>query len=221
MSGPAANPQHEPTMEEILASIRKIISEDQPEAKPASPPAPQPVPLRAVAAQPAPAPAPVPAAAPAPQPSAELDVLELTEEVHDDAPVMPAATPAPAVENDVVFETIEAPPKEDLSPKDADNDDFISSSTRSLVTRAFATMDKAPVEYKAPPAGTLDWLFVQAVQSAFQPTLKDWVDGHNSEIMNSLKPLIRAWMDEHLPPLIEAAVTKEITRAAAARIRGR
>jgi hypothetical protein len=27
-----SNPQHEPTMEEILASIRKIISEDTPEA---------------------------------------------------------------------------------------------------------------------------------------------------------------------------------------------
>jgi cell pole-organizing protein PopZ len=27
-----SNPQHEPTMEEILASIRKIISEDGPEA---------------------------------------------------------------------------------------------------------------------------------------------------------------------------------------------
>ena len=26
-----SNPQHEPTMEEILASIRKIISEDAPE----------------------------------------------------------------------------------------------------------------------------------------------------------------------------------------------
>jgi len=31
-----SNPQHEPTMEEILASIRKIISEDAPEAPAAS-----------------------------------------------------------------------------------------------------------------------------------------------------------------------------------------
>src|SRR6266478_6029897 len=33
MSSSAANPQHEPTMEEILASIRKIISEDSSEAE--------------------------------------------------------------------------------------------------------------------------------------------------------------------------------------------
>jgi uncharacterized protein len=58
----SANPQHEPTMEEILASIRKIISEDQPEAaKPA--PAPQPVPVQAAGVAPS---------------DADVDVLELT-----------------------------------------------------------------------------------------------------------------------------------------------
>ncbi len=31
-----SSPQHEPTMEEILASIRKIISEDNPEPAPAA-----------------------------------------------------------------------------------------------------------------------------------------------------------------------------------------
>ena len=32
-----SSPQHEPTMEEILASIRKIISEDSPAEAPAAP----------------------------------------------------------------------------------------------------------------------------------------------------------------------------------------
>ena len=48
-----SSPQHEPTMEEILASIRKIISEDSTEAPP--PPAPAPM-------------------APAPAMTAEVDV---------------------------------------------------------------------------------------------------------------------------------------------------
>ena len=65
-----SNPQHEPTMEEILASIRKIISEDTPEN-----PAPE-------------APAPTLAAVP------QDDVLELTQEV-DAAPIVP---PAPAAD---------------------------------------------------------------------------------------------------------------------------
>jgi len=61
-----SNPQHEPTMEEILASIRKIISEDTPEA---AAPAPEAAPA-----------APAVPAAPAPLPVHD-DVLELTQEV--------------------------------------------------------------------------------------------------------------------------------------------
>ena len=63
MASPSS-PQHEPTMEEILASIRKIISEDSPEAQPASQPA-----VQSLA-------------------EAEPEVLELTQEVHEE--------PAPA-----------------------------------------------------------------------------------------------------------------------------
>ena len=70
----SANPQHEPTMEEILASIRKIISEDQTEgAKPAE----EPTPVRAAAAE--------------AQPHVESDVLELTEEVQEEVIEAPAA----------------------------------------------------------------------------------------------------------------------------------
>ena len=221
MSSSAANPQHEPTMEEILASIRKIISEDQPEgAKPA--PAPQPTPLRAVVPEPALAPL---AAVAAPAASADLDVLDLTEEVPEEA--SPALAASPPIHEDIAFESVEDDPDSEPAPEPfaaepeptAEDNDLISKSTRSLVSRAFATMDKGPVRYTPPPAGALDSIFVQAVQSAFQPTLKDWVDGHNAEILESLKPLIRAWMDEHLPPLIEAAVAKEIGRAASARKR--
>ena len=206
MSSPAANPQHEPTMEEILASIRKIISEDQPEgAKPAA----EPVPLRPVANEPAPVAA------------AEADVLELTEEVKDEeaAPAEPEAAPAPEpiAEDDVAFENVEPA----AEPAPAEADDLISDSTRSAVSRAFANIDKGPAEYVPPGNGAIEAIFVQAVQSAFQPTLQSWVDGHNAEIMDAMKPLIRAWMDEHLPPLIEAALTKEIGRAAGERGRKR
>ena len=115
--------------------------------------------------------------------------------------------------------SIQAGPRERQDEPSPEDDDLISSSTRSLVSRAFATMDKGPVKYAPPATGSLDAIFVQAVQGAFQPTLKDWVDGHKAEILESLKPLIRAWMDEHLPPLIEAAVAKEIGRAASTRKR--
>jgi cell pole-organizing protein PopZ len=212
-SSPAANPQHEPTMEEILASIRKIISEDQPDAaKPAAPAQPA---LRAVPSEPKPAQAP----AAAPQPAPEMDVLDLTEELPEEQTAEPAdAAPAPA--DDIAFETVE-PETPQSSLLHADPDDFISDSARSAVVRAFSGIDNTPVG-RAPlqhGGGAIEAIFIQAVQGSFQPTLQNWVDEHRAEIMEAMKPLIRSWMDEHLPALIEAAVIKEIGRAAGTRKR--
>ena len=200
----SANPQHEPTMEEILASIRKIISEDQTE--PAKP-APQPsLVVRAVAV----------AAVEEPASGAEVDVLELTQEVREEEPDMPASEPEPLLENDIAFENVEAEPKA-KSPMD----DLISDATRSAMGRAFAHLDRGGLEPSAPAGGSLDALFLRAIQDAFTPTLQEWVDSHHAEILDQLKPLIRDWMDDNLPSLIETAVTKEISHAAAARPRRR
>jgi cell pole-organizing protein PopZ len=200
----SANPQHEPTMEEILASIRKIISEDQPEgAKPAA----EPTPVRAAAAE--------------AQPHAETDVLDLTEEVHEEEEIAETrvAHVPPPIEDDIAFENNVAEPK--AAPV-MDTDDLISDSARSAVSRAFAKLDvEAPKPAPPSSGGTLDGLFTRAVQDAFSPTLQDWVDSHHAQIMDSLKPVIRDWMDANLPGLIEAAVTKEISRAAADRPRRR
>ena len=199
----SANPQHEPTMEEILASIRKIISEDQPDgAKPAA----EPTPVRAAAAE--------------AQPHVETDVLELTEEVPEEEVIEEqVADLQPPIDNDIAFENIEAEPKAQPA---MDTDDLISDSARSAVGRAFAKLDvEAPRQPPPAPGGTLDGLFTKAVQDAFSPTLQEWVDSHHAEIMDSLKPVIRDWMDANLPNLIETAVTREISRAAAERPRRR
>jgi cell pole-organizing protein PopZ len=199
----SANPQHEPTMEEILASIRKIISEDQTDGVK---PAPEPTEVRAAAAE--------------SQPH-ESDVLELTEEVPEEEVFeTPAAEVQVPIENDIAFENIQAEPKAEPA---MDTDDLISDSAHSAVVRAFGKLE---VEASRPPppspsGGTLDGLFTKAVQEAFSPTLQEWVDNHHAQIMDSLKPVIRDWMDANLPNLIEAAVTKEISRAAAERSRRR
>ena len=198
----SANPQHEPTMEEILASIRKIISEDQTEAKPAE----DSIPVRAAA-----------------QPLLESDVLELTEEVPEELIEIPAAAEVTSpIEDDIAFENIESEPQAEPKAEPAmDTDDLISDTARSAVGRAFAKLDVQEPKQSSAPAGTLDALFTKAVQDAFVPTLQEWVDSHHAEILDSLKPVIRDWMDAHLPQLIEAAVTKEISRAAAERPRRR
>src|SRR5260370_10163268 len=92
----AKGQQHEPSMEEILASIRRIIAEDGDTAAPAAAPA-----AEADGVAPAPAPAPPPVAAPAPKlttapapaapapakPAPVDDILELTEVVESDGSV--------------------------------------------------------------------------------------------------------------------------------------
>ena len=94
------------------------------------------------------------------------------------------------------------------------DDDLVSDNTRHAMGRAFANMNGGRAPQVALKGGSVESIFSDAVQSAFSTALKEWVDDHSTDIMDQLRPLIRAWMDEHLPPLIEAAVIKEISRAA-------
>ena len=216
----ASSPQHEPTMEEILASIRKIISEDSTEAAPA-------------------------AAAPV---EADADVLELTQEVHDEpvAPVaMAAAPPAPALEparaapepvaeppkpdNDVVFQTIEevAMSSEAQAATPA-HEGIFSDKTRKALEDSFASIQapqaEAPVPAPThieppsmPDGASVQAVFEKAVRDGFGPVLHQWLGDNSSDVLEKLKPLVREWMDEHFPALLEGAVRAEVERVARAR----
>jgi len=189
-----SDPQHEPTMEEILASIRKIISEDGPET-----PA-----------------APAPAAAPAaPAPVEEPDVLELTQVVAP--PPAPAPAPVPEPQNDIVFETV-APA--------ADPGDIFSDHTRRAMDDAFAGIpDEEPAAAPAPRAAalapidgsTVEGVFERAVRESFEPVLRQYLSDNSAAVIDGMKPLIREWMDEHFPPLLEGAVRAEVERVVKAR----
>jgi len=200
-----SNPQHEPTMEEILASIRKIISEDAPEgpAEPAAEPAaPAPAP---VAAAPAPAPA---APAPAPQPVYE-DVLELTQEVEE----------APQPVEEIVFENV--------APAPAGHSDIFSDQTRKAMEDTFNSIPdepepEPPVRRSAPAlapvdGSTIENVFERAVRESFEPVLQKYIADNSSAVIERMKPLIREWMDEHFPALLEGAVRAEVERVVKAR----
>jgi len=205
----ASSPQHEPTMEEILASIRKIISEDSTEAAP-----PEAAPAPAAAA---------PAAAPAPTPApvakvVEEDVLELTEEVE-------VPEPAPKPVDEIVFQTIEEP-----SPPVSGSDIF-SDKTRRAIDDAFSKLDAedeaAAQSAPAPLASTfrsttvegdsVEAVFERAVRDAVGPHIDQWMSAQKNELLAAMKPLIREWMDEHFPSILEGAVRDEVARAVKAR----
>ena len=203
-----SNPQHEPTMEEILASIRKIISEDAPEA--AAPPA----------AESAPAPEP------APEPVHE-DVLELTQEVEAVAPAPvpvpppPAPAPQPAPAEDIVFENV-AP-----APAAPQHSDIFSDQTRKAMEDTFNSIpdedEPAPQATRsaasfAPVDGaSVESVFERAVRESFEPVLQKYLSDNSAVVIDHMKPLIREWMDEHFPPLLEGAVRAEVERVVKAR----
>jgi hypothetical protein len=208
----ASSPQHEPTMEEILASIRKIISEDSPDAA-----------------------APAAGSAPAKAEPEEAEVFELTQEVREEpapAPVAPAPVvqapapvaqaPAPKPVDDVVFQTVQETPASPVS-----NDSIFSDKTRKAVEDTFAKIDVPPETPREKPSAapsfasvdgnSVEAVFERAVRDAVGPHIDQWLDGRKDELMSAMRPLIREWMDDHFPALLEGAVRDEVARAVKAR----
>ncbi|MBL8697431.1 MAG: DUF2497 domain-containing protein [Alphaproteobacteria bacterium] len=187
-------------MEEILASIRRIISEDGDAAKPAaSAPAPTPAPTPAPAPAPVAAPqavaAPAPQPAPAPVPDSSNDVLLLTEVVEDD--VKPAPAPAPPPKPAVVAAPAAEPPAP--SPAAASDDAIVSASVAAVATGALSNLVSAKRQTERPmsdnpmplgnPGATLE-----------------------SIVRDEIRPLLRAWLDQNLPAMVERMVQREIQR---------
>ena len=204
-----SNPQHEPTMEEILASIRKIISEDGPEATAPTEAAPPPPP----AAAPTPEPAPV-ATHPVPE-AVHEDVLELTQEIE------PAAPPPPAPE-DLVFESVAPAP----APASDLHSDIFSDHTRRAMEDTFNNIPDEPEGHTsarsaapiAPADGsTVESVFERAVRESFEPVLQRYLSDNSAAVIERMTPAIREWMDEHFPALLEGAVRAEVERVVKAR----
>jgi len=197
----ASNPQHEPTMEEILASIRKIISED-------SSSEPPPAPVQA-------APEPVKAA---PEP----EVLELTQAIEEPPPAPPVPKPA----DEIIFQTIE---ETAVAPVPAHSSEGIfSDKTRKVLDDAFANLEPAAEAPAAKPAtGPLpsvegvgvEAVFDRAVRETFDPVLGKWLGDNADAIVDRMKPVIREWLDEHFPAMLEEAVRSEVARVVKARKR--
>jgi len=244
----------EPSMEEILASIRRIIADDEAKPPPAeatkpapapAAPAPKPQPMADIppskvapakpaaekpapppAAKPAPPPAPaadagpnnqddidallagldtataapeVRAPEPEPEPEPEPDVLELT----DDMAMDPEPTPAPPPPS---FHRVE--PRDDLEFAEA-------PPPRPTPAPSFA-----PVDYDAPPLPPQQPILAQstvsAVESAFN-SLAHTVLSSNARTLEDLvkemlRPMLKSWLDDNLPGMVERIVKAEIER---------
>jgi cell pole-organizing protein PopZ len=185
----------EPTMEEILASIRRIISEDdapaaEAEAEPAAVAEPEP-PL--VYNEPE----PEPAVEAQPEPVAETpaededDVLDLTEPV--------AQAPAQSIGDLDVFEA--APPAPQPAPEPA----------QPIYTPPAAAPAPAESLVSAPAAAAAVSAFSQLSQRVGMPAPSTTLDDVVREL---LKPLLADWLDRNLAGIVQAKVEEEVERLA-------
>ena len=172
----------EPTMEEILASIRRIISEDDAPAEPeaaAPPPPPQPEPEPVFEAP------------------AEDDVLELTEPMEPEPSYEPEplesvgdldvySPPAPEPEPSYT------PPSSPSFNRDEVADNLVGDHAASLAASAFGSLSSALLMPK---------------------------DGRTLEdvVRELLRPLLKEWLDQNLPRIVEAKVEEEVHRIARGR----
>jgi cell pole-organizing protein PopZ len=184
----------EPTMEEILASIRRIISEDDaPAPKPVAPaPAPSHDVLEA-ALPPGPTPQEV-HEAPTFQPAPEEDVLELTEPLAQEP--APSYAPPPAYEPPAP-----APVYEQLGDLD------IATPAPPAAPPPVYASDEPLVS--DPAAGAAASYFGQLSRSVAVPsqgrTLEDIV-------VAVLRPMLKDWLDRYLPQIVESKVQAEVER---------
>jgi hypothetical protein len=199
-------------MEEILASIRRIIADDD-ASKTAPPPEavlPKPAP---VAAAPPPPPTPPVAkldqmavdevmAQPDPPSDEPDDVLDLTESMTAPASDDAATFQTIDGESDIVFSDRPADPP--ASPPAARNDGNLQVAPSELLDRTIMS----------PTTAT-------AVDSAFN-TLANTVLVQNARTLEDLvkemlRPMLKTWLDDNLPGLVERIVRAEIERVSRGR----
>ena len=219
MNDPKA--QSEPTMEEILASIRRIISEDTdggtqpiaaaspktaepkapepktaepkaPEPKAAEPKAPPPDPVKAEAPQPAP---PAPSnAAPTPQ-RETAEPIELTQMIQDDGTVVDLTKFPPPAEDDVELVAESVQPSKALTTSLDDPGYLVSGSVAASALSEFSQLNETISDSRAMRIGTGNRTIEELVKELLRPMLKEWLDANLAQI-------------------VQRAVEREVTRLA-------
>lgn len=194
--------QQEPSMEEILASIRRIISEDGEEADGQEP--------EAAAAEGS------DGAAPEEEP-ADDDVLELTDIVEEDSEVVDLADeqekavveePAAADEELELADTIEPDgaeePAAEPAPEESPQVEDGAADGAEPAGDGLMSEDKADASADA-FANLLGAMSAATPVGAEGRTLEDIVKA-------LMRPLLKEWLDANLPHLVDRIVREEIER---------
>ena len=180
-------------MEEIIASISRIIAEDKDPAD------------RRVGTK-------AQSEAVAPAPGERSDILELTQVVDEDgsvrriSPWAEAVTASPASPDGATASPADAAGRIEPRPSHSDaalearldpaRERIVSVATSGAAAAAFAQLGALPRERRNEPELPL---------GGAKRTLEEIVH-------EMLRPLLQAWLDDHLPGIVERLVREEIAR---------
>ena len=222
MTQPAKS--QEPSMEEILASIRRIIADDDanktpppraPEPPKAQPKSPPPQPMFSAppsAAQPRPRvepePRPMTEALSPLDPATEVDqasdILDLTESMAASMPPPPANPPAGAMPNPAAqFRTIDG--SSDVG--------FDEAGERLAATHAALGSEERGQLISGATSAAVNSAFNALAQTVLVQNARTLED----LVREMLRPMLKSWLDDNLPGMVERLVRAEIERVSRGR----
>jgi len=198
--------EQEPSMEEILASIRRIISDDDKEMEAATqqkegaPEVKDELVEEEVGAMPEPEPEPEPETEPAPELAAEEiddddddDILDLTD--------MEAADPEPLFEEQAYKEVEPEPVAPPVSP---------SPPPLSAPTPPAANLVSPPQAGEA--SGSFERLTEKLNEDYSELPIGNGAVTLEGLTRELVRPMLKEWLDQHLPMTVERLVREEIER---------
>ncbi len=181
---------NDPSMDDILASIRKIISDDEARAQVSSQQA------ATQAGRPGVAPPETDAKS---RPDGHDDVLMLTDLIEDAKPGAGDASPAiplpridPVHAADMPQPSVE-PPRPESS--------LVGAAVAGAATSAFARLNQAVQDSVPPPVAPDPGPSVGGSGKTVEDLVKEM-----------LRPMLKEWLDRNLPPMVERYVEREIVR---------
>lgn len=182
-------------MEEILASIRRIISDDEARGTPARPSPARPVSnVSHLFAE--------------PSPPSSATVVELPIE------------PAPVIHADAPEEEDYTEADESVAAEIAIDEVAFAAALQPEEPSSPAELAPEPRRDPQPPASQplLSPRADAAVSSAFGSLADTFFSAHGrtveSLVEDMLRPMLKTWLDHNLPPLVERLVREEIERVA-------
>jgi cell pole-organizing protein PopZ len=250
-------------MEEILASIRRIIADDEAKPADAKPADVKPAEAKPAAAEKPASPPPAAKPEPAPPPAAKMKDIPPSAIAPKPAaappkPAPPPTAPEPAASNnqddiDAMLASLDAAtPEADIRPAQPEADVFDLTDEMAVPDPAPAASSFHKIEpqddieftesaaakalhrqpaYEPPPFESaaaaapaqqiLSRSTVSAVESAFN-SLANTVLSNNARTLEDLvkemlRPMLKSWLDDNLPGLVERIVKAEIERVSRGR----